>query len=112
LLKAEGKSFFLAMAKAMRETPKIEVSKTLAVASIPPSETTYTRIGLPTVLIASVRGEIDFPRLSAPISPTATEPTKMYMIVDIANARIMDRGITLLASLTSSATTATLAKPP
>jgi hypothetical protein len=39
LLNAEGKSFLLAIANATRDTPKIEVSRTLAVAIIPPRET-------------------------------------------------------------------------
>jgi hypothetical protein len=53
------------------------------------------------MLIASVRGDFDFPNLSGPTRPMATVPTRRYMAVDVTSARIIDRGTTRLASLTS-----------
>src|SRR5512136_285665 len=61
--------------------------------------------------MAWTRGELDLPRLLAPANPTATAPTRIYRTLDIASENIIARGTLRLASLTSSATTATLANP-
>ena len=61
----------------MRETPKIPVSKTLAVATKPPKEIICTARGFPETPIALARGLLDFPKEAAPRSPTATVPTRM-----------------------------------
>jgi hypothetical protein len=58
-LRGEGRSLSLDIEKAIRETPKIDVSKTLAMANIPPRETMDFRTGDPTGPIASARGELE-----------------------------------------------------
>src|SRR4030066_280939 len=57
--KTLGKSFRLAIEKAILLTPKTAVSKTLAVATKPPAETICIANELPVAPIANVKGEVD-----------------------------------------------------
>jgi len=71
-----GRSFLFAIAYAMRDTPRIEVSRTLAVARIPPMAMRVEADGFPVAFMACSSGEFEFASVFAPTSPTATIPTR------------------------------------
>jgi hypothetical protein len=64
---------FRAIAKAILETPKMDINNTLAVAIIAPTNTNQTATELPVALMASAKGETDWESLCEPTKPTATK---------------------------------------
>jgi len=51
------------------------VSRTLAVASMPPKAMVVDAAGFPVAFMASSSGELEFASFAGPTSPTATIPT-------------------------------------
>lgn len=61
----------------MRDTPSMLVSRTLAVASMPPIAMVVVAEGFPVAFMASSKGELEFASFAGPTSPTAATPTSM-----------------------------------
>src|SRR5208283_56351 len=106
-----GSSSFWDIVNASLERPSTDANTTVPVAMSAPTAIIIAPNPSPTEPSASLSGDPDLESAAYPASPMAAMATAAYNKVDIRMEIIVAFGTFFSGSLTSSATTATLANP-